>query len=117
MKLKFTMLFRYHEETKDTDAFANYLRTQIIPNILKIKGISHVELCHFVPFSFISPNVELDETKYLFQLDMYYESDEAFQQAVSSFNDSFLVEEMIRAGDYIDLYLSYIEPFYKEEMY
>lgn len=114
MKIKFTFLFRYHEETKDTDAYAQFLTTKIIPNILKVKGVSHIELCHFVPFSFGMQSDEFTEEKHVLQMDIYYEGEEQFHEAMMNFNDSYLVEEIIKALEYTDIYISYITKHEKE---
>lgn len=111
------MLFRKHRETEDTARYADFLQTKIIPNILKINGISHVELCHFVPFTMFSTksDEEIDQ-RHLLQLDMYYESEEGLQRAMATFRDSYLIEEIVKAEDYSDLYLSYISTYPKSHL-
>ncbi|WP_145962183.1 hypothetical protein [Thermoflavimicrobium daqui] len=111
--IKLTMLFRQHEETKDINKYVDFLHTDIIPNILNLNKVSHVELCHYVPFSFV-PDKNLDDQKYILQLDIYYENQEAFQHSVASFNSAKLVEEIIKASEYQDIYISYITHYTKE---
>lgn len=115
MKMKFTFLFRNHEETKDADSYSRFLQDSIIPNILKVDGVSHVELCHLSPFTFATPpEGNPIEPNHLLQMDIYYDSVIDFQQAMDSFNDPYLVEELIKASNYTDLYLSYIVEYEKE---
>ncbi|MFC7441754.1 hypothetical protein [Laceyella putida] len=117
MKMKFTFLFRNHEETKDTDQYSHFLQNNIIPNVLKVEGVSHVELCHLAPFTFVAPpNGNQEEPQHLLQMDIYYNSVVDFQQAMNSFNDAYLVEEIVKAADYTDLYISYIVNYSKENV-
>ncbi len=117
MYVKYTFLFRNDEATRDTDAYLEFLQTKIIPKILQVNGVSHVEVCHFVPFSFgHQSSNHANDQKHLMQMDIYYNSFEDFQIAMSNFNDSYLVGEIIKASEYTDSYISYITEFTKEEI-
>lgn len=115
MRMKFTFLFQYHEETQDTDEYVKFLQSRIIPKILQVDGVSNIELCNFVPFSLANQNgIELSEQKHLLQMDIFYENEYDFQRAMGAFSDSFLVEEIIKAEQYTDLYISNIQKFTRE---
>jgi hypothetical protein len=116
MKIKFTFLVRDHEEIRDIDAYVAYAQTEVIPKILDIDGVDHVELCHFVPFSFIEPKptTEQVEQKHVLQMDIYYDEEAGIEQAMANFDNAYLVEEIIRQDKYLDLYISYITTFKKE---
>jgi hypothetical protein len=117
MFVKFTFLFRNHEETRDTDAYLQFLQTKIIPKILQVNGVSHVEVCHFVPFSFgPQPNSSMNDQKHLLQMDIYYNSFQDFQLAMANFNDAYLVNEIAKAASYTDTYISYITEFANDNM-
>jgi hypothetical protein len=118
MKIKLTFLWKEHEDIKDTDGHVQYLQTNIIPKILEIPGVDHVELCHFVPFSLLDPVDETDKQKHIVvQMDVIYEGESGLEQAMANFNDSYLVEEIIRQNDYLDLYVSYSTSFEKEKLF
>jgi hypothetical protein len=117
MKMKFSFLFRNHEETRDTDRYTLFLQNNIIPNILEVDGVSHVELCHLAPFTFaMTQDGAQTEPQHVLQMDIYYDSVIDFQQAMNSFNNAYLVDEIVKASEYTDLYISCIVDYTPENV-
>jgi hypothetical protein len=111
------MQFRNSEDTKDTEAFFNWLR-DVANRLSKIAGVEHVEISQNNPFSFLTEeNIKMH---YPFQLDILYSNEENFHKANENFavlssTDPFLMEELIRVEPFCDMHICYIEKVLKPQ--
>jgi hypothetical protein len=114
MKIKFSFQFREHEDTKDVIGYIGWLKKEIVPRILNVPGVARIEVSQNVPFSFLPDSKPI--AKYVCQMDIFYKTEEDFQNSMASFNDAFLVQELIKADDYLDLHICYIENIEKKKI-
>lgn len=120
MNVKLTFLWKEHEETVDIERLMHYLETDIAPKCQEIPGVSHVEVCQFIPFSFLGEEQkeEIDPEKVMVQMNLYYQGGSAgLEKAMAEFNDAYLVQEIIRQDAYLDVYVSYITSIKKEKSF
>lgn len=114
MKIKFSFQWREHEDTKDVEGYINWIKTNIVPATLQIKGVAHCEVSQSIPFSFI-PDHE-PQTRYVCQLDVFYKTEEDFKTSLENFNDPFIVQEIIKATPYLDIHICYIEKMERKKV-
>lgn len=118
MNVKLTFLWKQNEETMDIEKISKYIERDIVPKCQEIPGVSHVEVCQFVPFSFLGeePSDEINPEKVVVQMDLYYQGGSAgLERAMANFNDAYLVQEIIRQDSYLDVYVSYVSTHKKQK--
>ncbi|TCS91975.1 EthD family reductase [Hazenella coriacea] len=109
---KIVGLYRVHNQN---EGFEQYYVNELVPRLLEIPGVIKVEVTRLAPSPFHDTLGVKEETPYFMQGDMYFESAESLQEALSS-PEGIEVARLIieNAFEFVTLYVGDSYTFHSE---